>query len=174
MFRRRDGKQQIALIEWKYTESYGGVPLKKAKSGTDRTRIYQNLYDRDDCPFDKDMLPSFESLFYEPFYQFMRQPFLAHEMERAREKGADIVSVLHVSPACNPDFGKVTSIQLQTLGDTALSVWKRVVRPLDRFVSISAEQLFGRLSAKDMPELTEWLDYIHARYSWVEPHRVAT
>ena len=34
MFERPDGKRQIVLIEWKYTESYGGTSLKIAKSGT--------------------------------------------------------------------------------------------------------------------------------------------
>ena len=170
MFKRVDGKQQIVLIEWKYTESYSGVPLKVAKSGTDRTLIYEQLFRREDCPLHTDLLRSFESLFYEPFYQFMRQQFLAHEMERAREKGADIVSVLHVSPACNADFRDVTSRELETLDDTALGIWKRLVRPDDRFVSVSTEELFGRLSAQDVPGMAEWLDYVHARYPWVQPN----
>ncbi len=73
MFERTDGKRQIVLIEWKYTESYGGTSLKIAKSGTDRTTIYKALFKRDDCPINKELLPDFDSLFYEPFYQFVRQ-----------------------------------------------------------------------------------------------------
>lgn len=88
---------QIVLIEWKYTESYSGADLKISPSGTDRTGIYRPLFERDDCPFDKDQLPCFDALFVEPFYQFMRQQFLAHEMERAHEMSADTVSVLHIS-----------------------------------------------------------------------------
>ena len=80
MFERTDGQKQIVLIEWKYTESYRGTSLKKAKSGTDRTKIYAHLYERDDFPLEKTLLPSFGDLFYEPFYQFMRQQLLAHEM----------------------------------------------------------------------------------------------
>ena len=30
MFEETDGKRQIVLIEWKYTESYGGILLKTA------------------------------------------------------------------------------------------------------------------------------------------------
>lgn len=169
MFKRTDGKHQIVLIEWKYTESYNGTPLKLAKSGTDRTLIYEKLFRREDCPLDKDLLPSFESLFFEPFYQFMRQQLLADEMERAREMGADVVSVLHVSPACNRDFRCVTSPELENLGGTATGIWNRLVRPYDRFVSMSTEGLFGGLSAQDIPEMAEWLDYVHARYPWVQP-----
>jgi hypothetical protein len=47
MFERTDGKRQIGLIEWKYTESYGGMFLKTAKSGTDRTSIYNEIFERD-------------------------------------------------------------------------------------------------------------------------------
>lgn len=170
MFERTDGKQEIVLIEWKYTESCGGASLKTAKSGTDRTAIYRPLLDRDDCPIGKSLLPrSFDALFYEPFYQFMRQQLLAHEMEPAHELGADKVTVLHVAPARNTEFQRVTSPELQPLGDTAIGVWKRLVTPSDRFVSISTEQLFGTLSDVRLPEMQAWLDYVFARYPWVQP-----
>lgn len=125
MFKRKDGQKQIALIEWKYTESYSPTCLKCSKSGTDRTKIYEHLYLADDCPFSKELLPHFDSLFYEPFYQFMRQQFLAHEMEKAHELGADIVSLLHISPEHNKDFKLVTSPDLQTVDVSAAKVWRR-------------------------------------------------
>jgi len=166
-FEQTDGTRQIVLIEWKYTESYGGTSLKIAKSGTDRTSIYKPLFERDDCPINKDLLPDFDSLFYEPFYQFMRQQFLAHEMERAQEKGANKVSVLHIAPAHNADFRKVTSPKLETLGETATSIWKKLARPRDRFISVTTEQLFGKLSVDQLPEMQAWLDYVSMRYAWV-------
>jgi hypothetical protein len=164
MFERSDGRREIVLIEWKYTESYGGASLKISKSGTDRTVIYRALYERDDCPVDKHLLPSFDSLFYEPFYQFMRQQFLAHEMERARELDADIVTILHIAPSANTDFRNVTSPELKPLGETAVGIWKRLVGSRNRFISISTEQLFGCLSASDYVGAQQWLDYVHLRY----------
>ncbi|MBI5830099.1 MAG: hypothetical protein HZB20_11305 [Chloroflexi bacterium] len=166
-FERTDGKQKIVLIEWKYTESYGGASLKIAPSGRNRTTIYKRLFERDDCPINKGSLPNFDSLFYEPFYQFMRQQFLAHEMERAQELGANTVSVLHIAPAHNTDFRKVTSPQLETLGETATGVWKQLVRPRGKFVSVSTEYLFGNLSAEQLPEMRAWLEYVGMRYAWV-------
>jgi hypothetical protein len=165
-FKRNDGKEQIVLIEWKYTESYADTSYKVAKSGRDRTTIYQALFDRDDCPINRALLPSFVALFHEPFYQFMRQQMLAHEMELARELGADFVSLLHIAPARNTDFRRVTSSQLGYLGDSAIEIWKKLVTP-DRFTSVSTEQLFGSLSKEQLPELQSWLDYIWARYPWV-------
>jgi hypothetical protein len=171
MFVLTDGRRQIVLIEWKYTESYGSTSLQMAKSGTDRTEIYGALFRRDDCPLDKKLLRSFDSpfepLFFEPFYQFMRQQFLAHEMEKARELEADTVSVLHIAPAHNTDFRRVTSPKLVSLGDTATDVWKKLVRTRSRFMSVSTEQLFGSLSVGRLPEMRAWLEYIDTRYRWV-------
>ena len=167
MFERMDGKRQIVLIEWKYTESYSGTFLKTAKSGTDRTKIYKPLFQRDDCPLNKDLLPNFDSLFFEPFYQFMRQQFLAHEMEKARELDTDIVGVLHIAPSHNTDFRKVTSPKLAKLGETAASVWSKLARPDNRFISVSAEQLFGNLRVEQLPEMRAWLEYIDARFTWI-------
>jgi hypothetical protein len=167
MFECKDKKRQVLLIEWKYTESYGGTFLKYSDSGTDRTGIYKHLFESADCPIDKDILPSFESLFYEPFYQFMRQQFLAHEMEKAHEMGADVVSVLHIAPAHNGDFRKVTSPELEKLGESATSIWKKLVKTEGRFISVSTEQLFGNLSAEQLPEMKTWVEYIHTRYAWV-------
>ncbi len=167
LFNRGDGKRQMVLIEWKYTESYGRTSLSVSKSGTDRTAIYRPLYERDDCPLNKELLPNFDALFYEPFYQLMRQQFLAHEMEKAQELGADIVSVLHIAPARNTDFHKITSPELEGLGETAIKVWEKLVRPEGRFLSVSVEGLFGNLTIEQIPEMQAWIEYVGERYAWI-------
>lgn len=167
MFEREDGLRQIVLIEWKYTESYSSTSYKTSKSGTDRTAIYRHLFEQADCPINKDLLPGFDTLFYEPFYQLMRQQFLAHEMEKAHELGADVVSVLHLAPAHNLNFRKVTSPDLRGMGDSATAVWKKLVVGPEKFNSISTEDLFGNLSVERMPELQDWILYLFERYSWL-------
>lgn len=161
-------KRHMVLMEWKYTESYSGTPLHISPSSTDRTAIYRTLYEQAGCPLNKDLLPSFDTLFYEPFYQLMRQQLLVHEMEKAHELDADRVSVLHIAPAQNADFHTITSPALQGLGKTATDVWTRLVRPEGRFVSVSTERLFGDLSTEQMPEMQSWLEYIGQRYAWVQ------
>jgi hypothetical protein len=168
MFERTDRTRQIVLIEWKYTEAYNSKQsLTIAKSDTDRREIYRWLYDCDDCPITKNRDVSFDALFYEPFYQLMRQQFLAHEMEKAHELGADWVSVLHIEPAQNTDFQRITSPQLEYLGETVVGVWQQLVTAPDRFTSISTETLFGPMVAKPAAEMRAWADYIGARYPWV-------
>lgn len=61
MFERKDKRRQIVLIEWKYTESYGGTFLKIADCGKDRTTIYLHLFDKINCPINKEVLPDFDS-----------------------------------------------------------------------------------------------------------------
>ncbi len=165
MFERNDGLRQIVLIEWKYTESYHDTSLKFAKSGKDRTTIYAHLFEGEDCPLKTDLLPKpngFDSLFFEPFYQLMRQQFLANEMEKAQELGAKLVSVLHIAPAHNLDFPKVTSPELRLLGDSVIGIWKKLMRTPDRFASISTERMFGDLPIKNL-EMNSWWEYVSTR-----------
>jgi hypothetical protein len=167
LFENEDGSRQIALIEWKYTESYSAKPLIFSESGTDRRSIYAHLYDREGFPLRNELLPSFDALFYEPFYQLFRQQCLANEMERAREFGADEVSVLHVAPSCNLDLRRVTSPQLEHLGSDVMMVWRRLVRRANRFTSISTEELFGRFPIRQFAEMRGWWEYVTERYAWV-------
>lgn len=166
-FRRADGREQISLIEWKYTESYNRMSLEVAASGQSRVEIYRWLFEQPDCPINKTRLPGFEALFFEPFYQFMRQQLLAYETEKVHELGADIVSLLHISPAHNLDFRTITSPRLESRGLSATDVWKTLVTLPGRFISISTESLFGQLDLSCYPELLEWQTYIQARYTWM-------
>ena len=167
-FQHADGKKQVVLIEWKYTESYYSTFLKYArKSGTDRTEIYVHLYDADEDLLDTELLPCFDALFYEPFYQLMRQQYLANEMEKARELEADIVSLLHIAPGHNTDFRRITSPSLLEIGDSATDVWGKLVKKPGRFASVTTEDLFGKFEIDGHPELAEWYEYITERYSWL-------
>jgi len=160
-----DGKRQIVLIEWKFTESYGAQSIKIAASGTDRSETYRPFLERADCPLDIKHLTSTDDLYYEPFYQLMRQQLLAHEMELAREKGADKVSVLHISPAANIDLRKVTSRGLRHLGDTCFTAWGELMVHPDRFRSVTTGDLFGAFPPEEFLALGDWLQYIQGRYA---------
>lgn len=169
LFETTGGSKHIALIEWKYTETYATVNLKTAKSGTDRTGIYRHLYDHPDFPLDKARLGNFDALFFEPFYQLMRQQLLASAMEKSSELGADTVSLLHIAPARNRQLERVTSPQLTDLSDTVTGVWQRLVTKADRFHSVSIEALFGGFEIDGHPEMRPWWEYTSSRYPWFRP-----
>jgi hypothetical protein len=161
MFEDKDHKREAVLIEWKYTESYGGNYLGIADSGTDRRKIYQHLFDELDCIVDKELLPSFDALYFEPFYQFMRQQFLAAKMEEAHELGADMVRLLHISPDANYDFKKNTSPLLSGLGETPTEIWKRLVKKEGRFLAVHTVDLFMGFRTEEMQG---WKEYMGERY----------
>ena len=164
MFVGLDGLHQAVLIEWKYTEAYPGSYLGIASSGTDRRKIYQHLFEGSDCIIDKDLLLSGDELYYEPFYQFMRQQFLAAKMEAAHELGVDVVSLLHISPEVNLDFKRVTSPKLKGLGATPTEIWKRLVLPKDRFMGVHTEDLFRGFYTEEMQD---WKTYMKDRYTFL-------
>ena len=88
--------------------------------------------------------------------------------------GADIVSVLHIAPSHNIDFRKVTSPELENLGESAVDVWKKLNKTEGRFISVNTEQVFGNLSTEQLPELKTYIDYIYDRYSWVQGNKNLT
>ena len=97
-FRRSDGRIQLVAGEWKYTERYGkDSDLRYSRAGTDRLCIYREHLERPDCQVAGNV--SFESLFFDPFYQLMRQQLLCTAMERCGEMEAEIVSLLHTATA---------------------------------------------------------------------------
>ena len=166
-FRRKDCQIQVVLIEWKYTEAYYPTSVKFAASGTDKSKIYEHLYLADDCPIDKAVLPHYDDLFYEPFYQLMRQQFLAHEMEKAQELDADVVSLLHIAPAHNTDFLTRHLARVEGIARSATKVWQRLQKSPERFLSVFSEDLFGKFPVHQYPEMTDWWQYISQRYRWV-------
>lgn len=167
MFKTHSGRKIIVLIEWKYSESYKEESYRFARSGTDRMTIYQHLYDKDNFPVDKSKLPAFESLFYEPFYQFMRQQCLAREMETAHELGADEVYVMHLSPKANKDFGAVTSAELRQLGSTATEVWQALLVDKSRFLPLHIDEFFDNKLMCGYPDLRDHWNYLRDRYASV-------
>ena len=113
---------------------------------------------------DTDLLPGIDVLYYEPFYQFMRQQFLAAKMEAAREMGADVVSLLHISPDENGDFKRITSPLLKGLGATPTDIWRRLVKKEGFFLSVRTEDLFRSFQADEMQD---WKEYMQDRYTWL-------
>jgi hypothetical protein len=85
LVRRGDGELCLVVFEWKYLESYPAKCVAVSAKGTDRVRIYQSLLRDPSCPI---AVKHPKWLFWEPYYQLMRQTLLAWRMCEARELGA--------------------------------------------------------------------------------------
>lgn len=164
MFETSKGKKIIVLIEWKYTESYKPISYKYAKKDRDRALIYKHLWDMETCPIDKEKVNNFDDLFYEPFYQFTRQQFLANEMELANEYSCDEVYLMHLSPRANKDFRAVTSHNLKSLGDSATEVWRKLNKNKSRFIPMYIEDFFDKHIITKNESMKPYWDYLVDRY----------
>jgi hypothetical protein len=170
-FRRTDGRVHVVLGEWKYTETYGQTDLAFTPghgSGDTRLDTYRAAYGDPGGTF-RDYGPElYRALFFEPLYQLMRLQLLAQEMERARELGADIVSVLHVSPEANRTFRSFNPsphLRERFPGKGALEAWRALV-PADRFAGLSVETLLAAIGQAARLTSPQWVDYLRLRYGW--------
>jgi len=72
---------------------------------------------------------------------------LANEMEKAHEKSANIVSVLHISPEHNKDFMRVTSPGLKAIESSATRVWQKLLKNPDSFIGVYTEKIHSNFTS---------------------------
>ncbi|MFM7687298.1 MAG: PGN_0703 family putative restriction endonuclease [Actinomycetota bacterium] len=143
-YRSIDGAIEMALIEWKYTESYpsGGLSTSATSTATRRERYWPHL-SAADGPIEMGSL-QFEDLLAEPVYQLMRLTLLAHCIETAHEQGVDRVRVLCVSPASNGALhaSPCTEGYRKVLGTTSYQhTFPALLRQADRLVFMDSARL---------------------------------
>lgn len=133
-FVNSSGGREIALIEWKYTEQYQGHQLSMKKAGV-REERYRALWEAGEL-FHTDVL-DYADMFYEPFYQLMRQQMLAYRMEEAGE--ASRVTVVHISPAGNAKYQQSLTERHAGKGATVKEVWGMLLKKPDRFTTLDSK-----------------------------------
>ena len=152
--KKAEGKNVLVLIEWKYTEAY----RTENKYIPARANIYDRLFAEDDCPI---KVERFESLYYEPFYQLMRQTLLGWKMVQAGQYGCDEYIHLHVIPAANKELKeRVTSPELQ--GKSMSEAWKNVLLEPARYQVISPEAFLA--PARVCKDTAAIVAYLESRY----------
>lgn len=164
--RREDGRVQIVLGEWKYTERYvKDRCIRYSGSGTDRLKIYEPGLSREDCQIQLPEKTLFEALFFDPFDQLMRLQLLASAMESESEMGADVVSVLHIAPRANRELmNRITSPALSELGNNIHYIWHQLVAK-DRFRGLYVEELIPAVISRAPDQ--KWAEYMQFRYSGI-------
>jgi hypothetical protein len=169
LYRDGQGRTNLLLIEWKYTEHYG-QPLGPKGNATRRQR-YGNIFRQPNGPIRADAEVTLDDFFWEPFYQMLREQMLAWHTE-ASDPEIDRAHVLHLSPSGNRALHRVTSPALRRFGDDAFDVFRSLLANPGNFVSLSIENAFSPLAA--WPE-ADWYPWLRNRYSslWVEAEVVA-
>lgn len=132
-FTTLQGASALALVEWKFTESYTRARRANASSDEIRRSRYLRLVRDPSGPIDPDLLP-FEDLLDEPFYQLVRQQLLAHALEADVDEQADEVHVVHVVPPSNVAYQQsLVRDSHRQVGDSVDAVWTGLNRRPDRY-----------------------------------------
>lgn len=101
--RKNDGKNILFLIEWKYTEK-GYDPECKIIAKDNYHKNYIDLLQDKNCPID--FHENVKGLFFEPYYQLMRQTLFGWKMIEASEYNCNEFIYLHIIPHGNIEFRK--------------------------------------------------------------------
>ncbi len=156
--KKYNGDKVLILIEWKYTESYSPNSLLISDSGKNRFEVYKNLLKRPDCPI---KTKDFNDLFYDPYYQLMRQTLLGWTMTENKEYGAVDWLHLHIIPKENRELReRITSKNLQ--GKTLEESWKLQLKNPEKYIVISPEDFLEPI--KDLQDTKSLIDYLTNRY----------
>jgi hypothetical protein len=152
--RARNGERRAFLVEWKYTEFY----RTEDRYIPERAKVYDHLIAASDSPFNA-LEP--RSLYFEPFYQMMRQTLLGAMIARNKDHGCSSYRNVHVVPKENVEFhGRVTAPDLQ--GANVSEAWRRVLRDATLYIGTTPADLMGPLEGqKDTKALT---GYLRRRY----------
>ena len=130
------GVDALALVEWKFTETYPSADGKAKAREAERLRRYASALTAPDSPIDLSGV-DIPDLFHEPIYQLVRQQLLAHALETDQSVKADFVKVVHVLSPDNTAYTRsYVAPSLASLGTTPGDVWKKLLRAVDRFVQI--------------------------------------
>ena len=165
-FRLPDGSVEFALVEWKYTESYG-EPNPLDPSNRERIRRYKNIAFHPDGPLRADCGVELGEFFTEPIYQLLRQQMLGMQMEKFQELEAKRVRTVLVGPSENVALSKLRINALQQFGTDVPSAWRALLYDPDRFIVCPTEELFRHAQATilESPGLEPWESYLGERYS---------
>lgn len=155
-----EGRRILFIIEWKYTESYNGENLAEGESGQTRKDAYEALVNLPNSPIKPQY---YYDLFYEPFYQMMRQTLFAWQIVNNREYNADEYIHIDVIPKDNLELrNKITSKNLQPLGNNISDVWRNVINDPTKYIMTDPESFLSPVAK--LADTKSFIRYLEKRY----------
>ncbi|MCP6727515.1 MAG: hypothetical protein KJI69_05905 [Patescibacteria group bacterium] len=155
MYGQDNNKKKILfLIEWKYTEEYS----IENKYILERSSIYDKLILSNNSPF-KEIDP--KVLYYEPFYQMMRQTLLGCKLKENKDHKCDDYIHVHVIPDENIELrNKITSPGLR--GSDISEAWKSTLKNPYKYKTLSPMKLIEPCS--NLEDTNSIISYLKRRY----------
>lgn len=152
--KHEDGRNILFPIEWKYVEAYGNE--NKGDNKTRRLR-YDNLIMKSSF-LDSNKI---DQMYYEPFYQLMRQTLWAEQMvinKNIETINADDYIHLHIIPSDNNELLHKDYFK-KDLGMEA--TWKNCLVDDKKYLIIEPKQLLSKI---DNVKYSNLLKYLSKRY----------
>lgn len=158
--KKQNGETIIFLIEWKYTELYEQKSLLENDKGYTRWNQYIDLLNDPKSPIKK---IEYSFLFYEPFYQLMRQTLLAWQMTSKNEYGATEWRHIDVIPQQNLTLrDTITSSGLNKYGNSVEQVWKNLLKEPIKYIMTTPEYFISPALNYDYTK--DIMEYLKMRY----------
>lgn len=161
----QDCSRKLFFIEWKYVEEYRGKQSKLIEEGGERRKeTYMHLLKKEDCPIKILKLDDkfIEGVFYEPFYQLLRQTLLAHEMTKAKDFGATDYVHLHLIPSDNKELILENPSRGILQGATLHETWTNLLKSSDKYRVIDPKDFLT--PARQISNATTAIEYLEKRY----------
>jgi len=148
-YRTDSGRNALALIEWKFTESYPSEVKGGDKRLAERLRRYESdLLDPSGPIATEDV--ELSDLFHEPIYQLTRQQLLAHRLAADPEVDVDVVRVVHVLSPDNVAYQRsYVAPALRSRGATVDDIWQSLLRRPSDFVKVDPVVFLDPLVTSD-------------------------
>lgn len=153
-----EDKRTLLAFEWKYLESYGVETVAVSARGTDRVATYRPLLEHPACPIE---VEDIRWLFYEPYYQLMRQTLLAWQMVEHSEFGASDWLHVHVVPDLNIAL-RNSKAAPNLNGDTMYEKWRSVLRRPERYHLLTPTELLEGVELDS--RWSDWRRWLSRRY----------
>lgn len=161
--KKENGKNVLFSIEWKYTEFYESKNLHK----DNHNEMYKPLLDEENCPIKSQIVSdnNYDALYYDPFFQLMRQTLLSWKMVEAGEYNCDEYVHIHVIPEENKVLRlaiPAPKLPLAVVADGMCETWRNLLKEPDRYIVKDPKDLLQPLVNEE--DTRSLLRYLEERY----------
>ena len=156
-----NGKKIQVLIEWKYTEPNDSICIADGKYGLKLKARYNHLIEDPKSPIQCDV--NLDNLYYQPFYQFMRQTLLAWQMVENKEAELNADDWMHFIVIPENNLNLRYKVHAPDLLQTSIEeAWKALLKEPQKYNVITPQKLLQPILFE--PKHGSLINYLNYRY----------
>ncbi len=157
----KNGKKIQILIEWKYTEFYNKSDKSEGASGVTRKKRYDDLITHKNSPINCTV--DIANLYYEPFYQLMRQTLLAWQMTKNKSHELNADDWIHIDVIPENNLNLRYKVPAPGLIQTGIEeAWKSQLKDPQKYKIFTPQKLLKSILFE--PKHGSLINYLNKRY----------